>query len=76
MVLQNYTYWKRRGIPHDPPNIPLGNTGELWRTMPLAGILKRTYLKFRKQTDGPFAGFYLYAMKYIVITDVDFVKPC
>ncbi|EDW47928.1 GM21580 [Drosophila sechellia] len=42
--------------------------------MPLASILKRTYLKFSKQTDGPFVGFYLYAMKYIVITDVDFLK--
>ncbi|XP_017124861.1 probable cytochrome P450 6a19 [Drosophila elegans] len=73
-VLQNYTYWKRRGIPHDPPNIPLGNIGELWRTRPLAHILKRTYLKFKNKTDGPFVGFYAYAMKYIVITDIDFVK--
>ncbi|XP_050743325.1 uncharacterized protein LOC108030172 [Drosophila biarmipes] len=73
-VLQNYTYWRRRGIPHDPPHIPFGNSKELWRTMQLAQILKRTYLKFKNQTDGPYVGFYLYAMKYIVITDIDFVK--
>ncbi|XP_016974114.2 probable cytochrome P450 6a19 [Drosophila rhopaloa] len=73
-VLQNYTYWKRRGIPHDPPNIPLGNSREFWRTMQLAEIIKRSYLKFKNQTDGPFVGFYLYARKYIVVTDIDFVK--
>ncbi|XP_017069397.1 probable cytochrome P450 6a19 [Drosophila eugracilis] len=73
-VLQNYTYWKRRGIPHDPPNIPLGNTSELMRTKHLGRILKETYQKFKNQTDGPFVGFYLYAMKYIIATDIDFVK--
>ncbi|KAH8345427.1 hypothetical protein KR084_000298, partial [Drosophila pseudotakahashii] len=73
-VLQNYTYWKRRGIPHDPPSIPFGNTKELWLSMHLAQIIKRTYFKFKNKIDGPFVGFYLYAMKYIVITDIDFVK--
>ncbi|XP_017071563.1 probable cytochrome P450 6a19 [Drosophila eugracilis] len=73
-VYQNYTYWKRRGIPHDPPNIPLGNTSELMRTMQLSHILKRIYFKYKNQTDGPFVGFYVYAKKFVVVTDIDFVK--
>jgi len=40
----------------------------------MSHILKRTYFKYKNQTDGPFVGFYVFAKKFIVITDIDFVK--
>ncbi|XP_020800177.1 probable cytochrome P450 6a20 [Drosophila serrata] len=73
-VHQTFTYWKRRGIPHDPPKIPLGNTSELMKTMQLSHILKRTYFKYKNKTDGPFVGFYVFAKRFLVVTDIDFVK--
>jgi len=42
--------------------------------MQMSHILKRTYFKYKNQTDGPFVGFYVFAKKFIVVTDIDFVK--
>ncbi|KAH8356276.1 hypothetical protein KR200_007094, partial [Drosophila serrata] len=71
---QNFSYWKRRGIPHDAPKIPFGNTSEFMKTMQISAIFKRTYFKFKNKTDGPFVGFYFYLKKMAIVTDIDFVK--
>ncbi|XP_017150534.1 probable cytochrome P450 6a20 [Drosophila miranda] len=73
-VHQNFSYWKRRGIPHDPPNIPKGNTSELMKTRQIADLFRETYCKYKGKTDGPFVGFYLYLKKSAIVTDIDFVK--
>ncbi|KAH8321297.1 hypothetical protein KR074_000698, partial [Drosophila pseudoananassae] len=73
-VHQNFTYWKRRGIPHDPPQLILGNTKELMKTLHLAQLIKQTYVKYKNKTNGPFVGFYVYIKKFVIITDIDFVK--
>ncbi|XP_037713957.1 uncharacterized protein LOC119549770 [Drosophila subpulchrella] len=73
-VHQHFGYWKRRGIPHDAPKIPFGNTKELMKTMQLSDIFKRTYFKYKNKTDGPFVGFYMYFKKIAVVTDIDFAK--
>ncbi|XP_032570281.1 probable cytochrome P450 6a20 [Drosophila sechellia] len=73
-VHQRFNYWKRRGIPHDEPKIPFGNTSELMKTVQLSDIFKRTYNKYKKRTDGPFVGFYMYFKQMVVVTDIDFVK--
>ncbi|XP_052838745.1 probable cytochrome P450 6a20 [Drosophila gunungcola] len=73
-VHQNFSYWKRRGIPHDAPKIPFGNTRELMKTMQLSDIFKRTYDKYKNKTDGPFVGFYMYFKKMAIVTDIDFAK--
>lgn len=73
-VHQNFTYWKRRGIPHDPPQLILGNTRELMKTLQLAELIKQTYVKYKNKTNGPFVGFYVYIKKFVIITDIDFVK--
>ncbi|XP_017125415.1 probable cytochrome P450 6a20 [Drosophila elegans] len=73
-VHQNFSYWKRRGIPHDAPKIPFGNTRELMKTMQLSDIFKRTYDNYKNKTDGPFVGFYMYFKKMAIVTDIDFAK--
>ncbi|XP_043948369.1 probable cytochrome P450 6a20 [Drosophila biarmipes] len=73
-VHQNFTYWKRRGIPHEAPSIPFGNTRELMKTMQISDIFKRTYFQFKNKTDGPFVGFYMYFKKMVIVTDIDFAK--
>ncbi|KAH8277877.1 hypothetical protein KR018_009442, partial [Drosophila ironensis] len=73
-VHQTFTYWERRGIPHDPPKIPFGNTSELMKTMQLGQLVQRTYFKYKNTGEAPFAGFYVYMKKFAVITDIDFVK--
>ncbi|XP_016958052.3 probable cytochrome P450 6a20 [Drosophila biarmipes] len=73
-VHQHFNYWKRRGIPHEAPSIPFGNTSELMKTMQISDIFKRTYFLFRNKTDGPFVGFYMYFKKMVIVTDIDFAK--
>lgn len=73
-VHQHFNYWKRRGIPHDEPKIPYGNTSELMKTVHFADIFKRTYNKYKNKTDGPFVGFYMYFKRMVVVTDIDFAK--
>ncbi|KAH8277873.1 hypothetical protein KR018_009446, partial [Drosophila ironensis] len=73
-VHQNFSYWKRRGIPHDAPCIPFGNTKDFMKTKHIAGLVGDTYVKYKNKTDGPFVGFYLYFKKFVVPTDIDFVK--
>ncbi|XP_017069282.1 probable cytochrome P450 6a20 [Drosophila eugracilis] len=73
-VHQQFTYWKRRDIPHDAPSIPFGNTSEVMRSKQISDVFRRTYFKYKNKTDGPFVGFYLYFKKIALITDIDFVK--
>ncbi|XP_034652027.1 probable cytochrome P450 6a20 [Drosophila subobscura] len=73
-VHQNFSYWKRRGIPHDAPRIPSGNTAELMKTRQMSDLFGETYFKYKNKTDGPFVGFYLYFKKIAIVTDIDFVK--
>ncbi|KAH8277872.1 hypothetical protein KR018_009445, partial [Drosophila ironensis] len=72
-VHQNYTYWQRRGIPHDRPNFPHGNTKEFMKTKQLSVIIREKYMKYKK-TDGPFVGFYFYFKKFLIVKDIEFVK--
>ncbi|KAH8291270.1 hypothetical protein KR054_010210, partial [Drosophila jambulina] len=73
-VHQIFSYWKRRGIPHDAPRIPFGNAAEFMKTMQVSAIFKRTYFKYKNKTDGPFVGFYFYVQRAAVVTDIDFAK--
>ncbi|XP_017040761.1 probable cytochrome P450 6a20 [Drosophila ficusphila] len=73
-VQQRFSYWKRRGIPHDAPTIPFGNTKELMKTVQISEIFKRTYFKYKNKTDGPFVGFYMYFKHIALVTDIDFAK--
>ncbi|XP_039483715.1 probable cytochrome P450 6a20 [Drosophila santomea] len=73
-VHQHFNYWKRRGIPHDKPKIPFGNTSELMKTVQLSQIFVNTYNKYKNKIDGPFVGFYMYFKQMVVVADIDFVK--
>ncbi|KAL5285750.1 hypothetical protein ACFFRR_007437 [Megaselia abdita] len=69
-----YSYWERRGIPHDSPSFPVGNMGgdtgkeELW----FGEAFDRIYQKYRHQ--GPFAGLYFFINKAIITTDLNLVQ--
>lgn len=73
-VKNTYSYWQKKGIPHDPPSFPVGNMGgesgkeELW----FGDAFHRIYQKYKNQ--GPFAGLYFFINKAILTTDLDLVK--
>ncbi|EDW74198.1 uncharacterized protein Dwil_GK21516 [Drosophila willistoni] len=73
-VHQQFNYWQRRGIPHDPPKIPAGNMVELMKTRHIADIFQRTYFKYKNKVDGPFVGFYFYFKRVALTVDINFVK--
>ncbi|KAH8321521.1 hypothetical protein KR074_007538, partial [Drosophila pseudoananassae] len=73
-VHQHFNYWKKRGIPHDAPSIPFGNTKEFMKTKHISLLAGEAYKKYKNKTDGPFVGFYFYFKKMVVPTDIDFVK--
>ncbi|XP_062137476.1 probable cytochrome P450 6a23 [Drosophila sulfurigaster albostrigata] len=72
-VRNRYTYWVRRGIPHDEPTFPKGNMGDWSSKRQLSVIFKDYYLKY-KNSGSPFAGLYFFFTKTIVVTDLELTK--
>ncbi|KAH8401698.1 hypothetical protein KR009_007401, partial [Drosophila setifemur] len=72
-VHQNFTYWKRRGIAHDTPSIPAGNTKGFMKTLHISDIFRNAYEKY-KGSEGPFVGLYFFFKRFAIVTDIDFAK--
>ncbi|XP_030388126.1 uncharacterized protein LOC115634502 [Scaptodrosophila lebanonensis] len=72
-VRQRHCYWLRRGIPHEKPSFPRGNFSDWPKREQFSTIFKKYYLKF-KDSGSPFAGFYFFFTKTIVVTDIDLIK--
>ncbi|EDW74200.1 uncharacterized protein Dwil_GK21514 [Drosophila willistoni] len=73
-VREQFSYWEKRGIPHDPPKIPVGNVAGMMRTIQVSDIFKRSYFKYKNKVDGPFVGFYMFFKRIALVVDIDFVK--
>ncbi|XP_030572696.1 probable cytochrome P450 6a17 [Drosophila novamexicana] len=72
-VRHRHNYWNRRGIPHDVPKFPKGNIGD-WPSKRQIGVVFRDYYLKYKNANSPFAGFYFFFTKTVVVTDMELVK--
>ncbi|XP_017960093.1 cytochrome P450 6a2-like [Drosophila navojoa] len=72
-VYQQMTYWKRRGIPQDPPHPIYGNAVGFRKTHSLSDIMIRYYNKFRK-SGHPFVGFTFVQKQCAFIMDTKLAK--
>ncbi|KAL7738185.1 hypothetical protein ACLKA6_006524 [Drosophila palustris] len=68
-----HSYWSRRGIPHEVPSFPKGNIGD-WPSKRQLGVLFSDYYMKFKNSGHPFAGFFLFFSKVVVVTDMELVK--
>ncbi|KAH8309490.1 hypothetical protein KR059_010788 [Drosophila kikkawai] len=67
------TYFKRRGIPHDPPHVLKGNIKGYNSNRTANDIVLDYYNKYR-DTKAPFVGFYFFQKPIAFIMDLDLVK--
>lgn len=67
-----FNYWKRRGIPHEPPTFPFGNIKDFGRKYHQSIITKRIYDKFKGVA--PFCGVYILAGRVAMILDLELLK--
>lgn len=67
-----YSFWKRRGIPHDRPVLPYGNLKGIGKTHHLRQIMKIYYEKNKRV--GPFGGFFFFLKPAVVIFDLDLAR--
>ncbi|KAH8238683.1 hypothetical protein KR038_000927, partial [Drosophila bunnanda] len=67
------TYFRRRGIPHDPPHILKGNIKGYNSYRTANDIVLDYYNKYRG-TKAPFVGFYFFQKPIAFIMDLDLVK--
>uniref|UniRef100_A0A1I8PLF2 Cytochrome P450 n=1 Tax=Stomoxys calcitrans TaxID=35570 RepID=A0A1I8PLF2_STOCA len=68
----HFSYWQRRDVPHNEPQIPAGNMHEWMRTKHFAQIFRETYEKFKGT--GPYAGFYFHMQKAVLVMDPELAK--
>ncbi|XP_055907559.1 LOW QUALITY PROTEIN: cytochrome P450 6a2-like [Eupeodes corollae] len=64
------SYWKRRGIPHDPPSFPQGNLYPATKHM--RDITRENYQKYKNV--GPFGGFYFFLNPAVIVYDLDLAR--
>ncbi|KAH8254076.1 hypothetical protein KR032_008330 [Drosophila birchii] len=67
------TYFKRQGIPYDPPHLFLGNMRGFNRDRTVNQIMQDHYDRFLG-TQAPFVGFYFFQKPVAFIMDLDLVK--
>lgn len=67
-----YTYWERKGVPHQAPLPLLGNMKGVGTKYHSREILDRLYKQFKGKA--PIAGMYLFIQRVAIILDLDLVK--
>lgn len=70
--LNRLNYWKKRGIPHDPPHFLHGNFEGLKTKYHQQDIFQATYNKYKGKA--PFVGFYFFQQPMAFIISLDLVK--
>lgn len=71
LVRNQYSYWKRAGIPSIAPSIPFGNLLSVVRKQRSFGT---AIYDLYKQTSEPFVGIYLFFRPAILIRDAELVN--
>ncbi|XP_034652025.1 cytochrome P450 6a8 isoform X2 [Drosophila subobscura] len=72
-VYRRLSFFKRRGIPHDPPHLIQGNVQGLFTKRNMHEILRDYYNKYR-ESKVPFVGFYIFQKPAAFILDLELVK--
>ncbi|KAH8254068.1 hypothetical protein KR032_008332 [Drosophila birchii] len=72
-IHRRLTYFRRRGIPHDPPHVLKGNIKGYNSNRTANDIVLDYYNKYRG-TKAPFVGFYFFQKPIAFIMDLDLVK--
>lgn len=72
-VKEKFNYWKKMGVPHNPPSIPFGSIKGIGTKFHSHEIMRKNYDKFK--TEGkPFCGMYFYTEPVVLATSLEFVK--
>ncbi|XP_058788782.1 uncharacterized protein LOC131662839 [Phymastichus coffea] len=67
-----FTYWKRHGIPHDPPQLPFGNAlPVVLGKKSLGNFVKESYDKFKKFR---YHGIYIFHQPLLLINDPELIR--
>lgn len=69
----SFGYWKSRGVVHDEPSIPYGNTKGFSTTVNQALFVKNVYDKY-KPTGQKVAGLYFFSTPVAVLLDINLIK--
>lgn len=69
----SFRYWKIKGIPHDEPIIPYGNTKELGKTIHPSQFTKSLYDKY-KPTGAKICGTYFFTRPWAILLDLEVVR--
>uniref|UniRef100_A0A6P4FI45 Probable cytochrome P450 6a14 n=1 Tax=Drosophila rhopaloa TaxID=1041015 RepID=A0A6P4FI45_DRORH len=68
----SYTYWARKGVPHERPFPLIGNMMGIGSKYHFRDINQRIYDKFKGKA--PFAGMFMFFKRTAMITDLDLIK--
>lgn len=71
LVRNQFSYWKRAGVPEAPPSIPFGNFQPVARKERSFGLV---IYDIYKQTSEPFLGVYLFFRPALLVRDPELVK--
>ncbi|XP_037941241.1 cytochrome P450 6a2-like [Teleopsis dalmanni] len=69
---RNNSYFSKRGILHDKPELFYGNLKEFTRSKTLYQIIREYYMKYKGS--GRFVGIYLYMRKAMMLLDLDLIQ--
>lgn len=69
----SFQYWKSRGVVHDEPSIPYGNTKGFSKTVNQALFVKNVYDKY-KPSGQKVAGLYFLSTPVAVLLDINLIK--
>jgi len=68
----SYTYWARKGVPHERPLPLIGNLKGIGSKYHFRDINQRIYDKFKGKA--PIAGMFMFFKRTAMITDLDLIK--
>ncbi|KAM7343839.1 cytochrome P450 6A1-like isoform 2-T2 [Cochliomyia hominivorax] len=69
---RNLSYWKVQGIPHEEPELFMGNLSGLRTKKHIGEIVAEYYRKFKGT--GPFAGFHIVQRPGVLLLDTQLIK--
>lgn len=71
-VKYKFSYWKRKGVLHDPPKFPHGNISGLGKKYHISELTEQLYNKYKGKAK--IAGLYFFISPIVVVLDIELVK--
>ena len=72
IIRQHYSYWEKRNVVYDKPDIFLGNMRQVGKTQTLKQPFSDFYQKYKGKAS--FGGFFLSSRKAVILLDLDLIK--